>query len=327
MSHNFSLALREQVHNQVLVVIGVGNHREIVVRIDFGQQTLDMSDFITIDCEVRTHDRVFSGNRTETDRFLGNIAIIMLFHPHDCGNGCGIVMAQQPSRRSLDCGFCRVLTTHREVTDHLPGRYIGIASLFNPLVDYLTITITNFSRNLSMPHGAGQQSFDSIYQPDEVGVSIRNLNLRNANLGARTLGNRTNCQRQITQFMQVSNLLVFISARTHSISQNTIVFSNNFFNITIEEIIIEAINQIFVDKALQAKKSQMIDVIQATHTRSVVGNHLSQALGILLMVSGLIEINQQERIIIVHILSISFLFSCFADSLTFNFIGNMLASC
>ena len=87
------------------------------------------------------------------------------------------------------------------------------------------------------------------------------------------------------------------------------------------------IDQIFIDKALQAEESQMVNVIQAAHTRSVVGNHSGQTLRILLMVSGLIEINQQERIIIAHILSISFLFSCFADSLTFNFIGNMLASC
>ena len=286
-----------------------------------------MSNFITIDCEIGAHDRVFGGNCAKTDRLLGNIAIIMLFHPHDCGNGCGVVMAQQPSRRSLDCGFCRVLTTHREVTDHLPGRYVGTAGLFNPLVDYLTITIADFSSNLSMPHGAGQQSFNGIYQPDEVGMSIGNFDLRNANLGARTLGNRTNRQRQITQFMQVSDLLVFIGTRTHSVGQNAVVFSNNLFNITIEEIVIETIDQIFIDKALQAKESQMIDVIQATHTRSVVGNHLGQALGILLMVSGLVEINQQERIIVIHILSISFLFSCLTDSLTFNFIGDVFSGC
>ena len=198
MSHNFSLALRKQVHNQVLIVIGVGNHGEIIVGIDFSQQTLDVSNFITIDCEIGTHDRVLGGNCAKADRLLGNITIIVLFHPHDCGNSCGIMMAQQPSRRSLDCGFRRVLTTHREITDHLPGRYIGTTGLFNPLVDDLTIAITDFSGNLRMPHGAGQQSFDSIHQPNEIGVSIGNLDLRNANLGARTLRDRTNCQRQIT---------------------------------------------------------------------------------------------------------------------------------
>ena len=306
VSHDFSLALGKQVHNQILIVIGVGNHGEIVVRVDFSQQTLDVSNFITINCEVGTHDRVFGGNCTKADRFLSNITIIMLFHPHDGGDCCSVVVAQQPSRRSLDCRFRRMLTAHREVTDHLPGRYIGTAGLFNPLVDYLTIAITDFSGNLSVPHGAGQQSLDSIHQPNEIGVSIRNLDLRNANLGARALGNRTNCQGQKTQLMQVSDLLVFISARTHGIGQNTIVFSNNLFNITIEEIVIETIDQIFVDKALQAEESQMVNIIQATHTGSVIGNHFGQTLRILLVMSSLIKVNQQKRIVIIHILSISF---------------------
>ena len=201
MSHNFILALRKQVHNQILIVIGVGNHGEIVVGIDFSQQTLDVSNFITIDCEIGTHDRVLGGNCAKADRFIFNIALIMMFHPHNCRNGCGVMVAQQPSRRSLDCRFNGMLTAHREVTDHLPRRYISAAGLFNPLINHLTIAITDFSSNLSMPHRAGQQSFDSIYQPDEVGVGIGNFDLRNANLSARTLGNRTNCQRQVTQFM------------------------------------------------------------------------------------------------------------------------------
>ena len=277
-----------------------------MVGINFSQQPLNMSDFITIDCEVRTHNRVFGGNRTKAHRLVLNVTAIVALHPHDCGNSCGVIVAQQPCARSLNGRFSRVLTTHREIADQSTRINRSVTGLLNPLIGNLAIAVADFCGNLGVPHRARQQSLNGIYQPYKVRMGIGNLDLGNAHFGAHTLGNRTNLQRQIAELPQVSDLLVFISAFTQSIGQHTIVFIQNFFQVTIEEVVIKAIDQIFVNKGLKAEESNMVDVSQSAHTRSVIRRHLNQILGILLMMGSLVEVNHQKRIVIIHSYQIPF---------------------
>ena len=252
-----------------------------MIRINFSKQSLNLSNFITINGEIRTHYAMFSRNSSKSNRLLSTITIIIILQPKDSRNCCSISKTKTPSRRRFNSGFRRLLTSHREIAQKTRDLDIVIASQILILLNNLTITISNFSRYLSMPHCTRQKSFNRINQPNKIWMGICNFNLRYTNCGSHTFRYGRNFKRKITKLMQLSNLLRFKSSFSKSSIQNTLIFGNNFLFRPVKEISVEPINKIFFNKSLKAKHSNFISILQAAHTRSIIRNHFGQSSRIL----------------------------------------------
>ena len=245
---------------------------------------------------------MFGRNCAESNAILCNITVIIIFKPHNCGDSGSVIKAEGPCRRRLDCGFHGMLTSHREITKHLTRVNSGVTSSFNPLVNNLSISLTNFCRYLSMPHSTRKHSLNGIYKPDKVRMCVRYFNLRNSHLSSHALGNRRNLKGKIAESVQISYLLAFICALTKSIIKDSFILGNNFIFWTTEEHCVEPVNKILLNKGLQAEECNSIYILKSAHTRSVVRNHFCQSFWILLMMCRLIKVNKQEWIIIFHFL-------------------------
>ena len=193
---------------------------------------------------------MLSGDCTISDRLLSAVAIIVLLKPHNCRNGCSVQERQAPTRRTFNCGFRRLLTTHREVAKQSSYRNIIIATYIVIFLHNLTIPIANFRGYLCMPHSGRQKSFDSIYQPNKVGVSVGNLDLRDTDRSSSTFWNSRDFQRKITEPMQISNLLRLECTGTECSIENSLVLCDNFLFWTIKEVIVKAFNEILLNKCL-----------------------------------------------------------------------------
>ena len=143
-----------------------------------------------------------------------------------------------------------MLTAHREIAKQSSYRNIVVATHVMVLLHNLAIPIANFRGYLRMPHGGRQQGLNSIHQPNEVGVSVGNLDLRDADRGSGAFRDSRDFQRKIAQSMQVSNFLRLKCTGTESSVENSILLYYNFLFWTIKEVIVKAFNDIFFDKRM-----------------------------------------------------------------------------
>ena len=240
---------------------------------------------------------MFKRNCTITNFISIGVAVINIFQPLDSGNGSSVSEAQQPSRGRSGSRFGAVLTTHGEVTQELGDTNTVFTAHVSVLLDDLTIALANFCRNLNVPDIAGERSFQSIGQPGKTRMGIYEYGLRNTDCGFSTFGNCVHCNGQITQAMQVANLLFAICAMAQRITNAVIVLGHNFLFTAVEEVVVEGIDQDGLTIALAAPINNAINIIQSAHTRSTGRINAGKTLGILLCVSCLIKVDQNKRII------------------------------
>ena len=204
VSQDFFLTSGDNIIHHIPVVIGIRYHREAGIRINLSQHTLDKGDFITINCEVSCHNRMLSGNSTDTNLILGAIGIVVIIQVRQCRNGRGLIERQQPRSRATSCIFHTAHTTETKVSHCHEGVCAGRSHIVILLSD-LVIFPTHSCVSAHGPHFSLEQALNPLNQPCEARMSITHLNNGNTHIHNSTFGQRTNFQRQITQLMEFNN--------------------------------------------------------------------------------------------------------------------------
>ena len=97
MSHDFILELRQDIIDQIPVVVGIRHHAETHIRIQLGQRPADKSDLVAIDSEVRTHHTMLGADSAKRNRLFFTITAIHFFQIRNCRNSGRIQEAQAPT--------------------------------------------------------------------------------------------------------------------------------------------------------------------------------------------------------------------------------------
>ena len=115
VGENFILTSRDNIIYHIPVVVGIRHHRKTGVGINLSQHTLDKSGFITIHCEVSSHNRVFGRNSTDTNAIFCALSIIEIIQIRQSRNGRGLIERQEPR--------CRATRVSRGADERSARRY------------------------------------------------------------------------------------------------------------------------------------------------------------------------------------------------------------
>ncbi len=112
MRQHIILDLRQNDVDQVPIVIAVTDHGEILVRIDFFQQTPNVRHLITINGEIGAHNTMFCRQSAVGHLVILCTASVIMLQPEDSWD-CGSVKEAQAERsRTLGSAFYALLAAH-----------------------------------------------------------------------------------------------------------------------------------------------------------------------------------------------------------------------
>ena len=90
---NFIFERWDDVIHQIPIVIGVTDHAERCVGIDFSEHPPDEGNFVTINSIVGSHNTVFSAYCTHSNLGVRDICIVILVNVGESGNSACFVEA------------------------------------------------------------------------------------------------------------------------------------------------------------------------------------------------------------------------------------------
>ena len=96
MSHDFILELRQDIIDQIPVIIGVRHHTEAHIGIQLRQRPADESDLVAIDSEVRTHHTMLGTDSAKRNGLFFAIAAIHFFQIRNRRDSSRIQKTQTP---------------------------------------------------------------------------------------------------------------------------------------------------------------------------------------------------------------------------------------
>ena len=88
-----------------------------------------------------------------------------------------------------------------------------------------------------------------------------------------TFGKCTNLDGKITEIVECSYLLDGICTLAESVTENSFVLRTDFISGFVEKLVIEIVNEIFLDECLQSEEYEVV-VVNTRHTRGHIGDEL-----------------------------------------------------
>ena len=250
---------------------------------------------------------------TESHRLIGAVAVIDVLQIRDYGDGGSIQEGQTPTSASLDGRLQAFLATEIKSAERSCTRQIIIAGQSIVAVDNFTVCITDCGGQHRMPHFCGNQTFQGLREPSEVRMCVGNTKHRTLHRDTSAFGNCHNFNGQVAQLVQVCDFLHTVHTLAKGCVHYPLVVGHYLVKRLAEELIIEVINEVCLNEALQLEHNHLIPTLHSAHTRSEIGDRLGNSLGQHFCVDSLVEVNQKHRIHFNHI-SITSIFSCFLVS-------------
>ena len=290
--HNLVSQLRKNIVNDVPVIVRVKNCGETGVGVNLGQQTAQESNFVSVNRIVGTHNRMFSAGRTECDRLFGAIAIIHFLQIRDSRNGCSVQERQTPTSTGFNGRFQTFLTTEVKCSQCSCTRYIVITGIVVILVYDVTISSTNSCSQHRMPHFSGNQTFERLWQPSEVGMSVGNAEHRHVHRHDSTFRQRHNLNRQIAETVECFDFLNLVSILTEGCIHNSSVLAHNLIERLVEKFIVEIVDKVGLNETLQTEHYDLIPSLNSAHSGSEVRHGLRDVLRQHFSVNRLVKVDK-----------------------------------
>jgi hypothetical protein len=223
---------------------------------------------------VGTHHEVFSGNRTEGNLFLLAVTVVVMLQVRDDRNGGAVHKGQAPSGTSLQSGIKALVATEVKVTEGTTARNVVIAGLIVPLIHNLTISVADSGTDHRIPHLGGNQGFKSLTEPSEIRVGVRDAEDGAMDGDDDTLRERDHLNRQVTQSVEVANLVVVTEAFSEGIIHDTGVLGDNLILWLVEEVFLEIVNEPGLTECLEAEIHDTIPSFNSGRARSKITDRL-----------------------------------------------------
>ena len=217
---------------------------------------------------------MLSGNRAEGNLFLLTVAVVVMLQVRDDRNGGAVHKGQTPSGTSLQSRVKTLVATEVKVTEGTTARSIVIAGLVKPLVHNLTISVTDSGTHHRIPHLSRNQGFKSLTEPSEIRVGVRDAEDRAMDRDDDTLRERNHLNRQITQTMELLNLLIVTETLSECVVHNPGILCDHLFLGLIEEVLVEVVNKPGLAECLETEVHNPIPSVNSRRARGEVTDRL-----------------------------------------------------
>ena len=129
-----------------------------------------------------------------------------------------------------------------------------------------------------MPHFSGNQTFERLRQPSEVGMSVGNAEHRHVHRHDSTFRQRHNLNRQIAETVECFDFLNLVSILTEGCIHNSSVLAHNLIERLVEKFIVEIVDKVGFNETLQTEHYDLIPSLNSAHSGSEVRHGLRYVL-------------------------------------------------
>jgi hypothetical protein len=233
---------------------------------------------------------MLSGNSTECNLFLLTVTIVVMLEVRNHRNGSGVHKRQTPSGSSLESSIQTLVTTEVKVTEGTAARNIVITGLVIPLVHDFTVGVPDGRTDHRIPHLSGDEGFQSLTEPSEVRMGVGDAEDRAMDGDNHTFRKGNDLDREVTQAVQASNLLVVAEVLAKGVVHNPGILSHDLFLRLVEEVLVEVVNEPGLAERLETEVYHTVPTVYTGRTRGEIGDTLGHALVEHLGVNSLVKV-------------------------------------
>jgi hypothetical protein len=208
----------------------------------------------------------------------------------DDRDGGTIHERQTPSGTGLQSRIKSLVATEVKITEGATARNIIITGLVIPLVNNLTVSVTDSSTDHRIPHLSGNQRFKSLTEPSEVRMGVGDAEDRAMDGDNHTFRKGNDLDREVTQAVQASNLLVVAEVLAKGVVHNPGILSHDLFLRLVEEVLVEVVNEPGLAERLETEVYHTVPTVYTGRTRGEIGDTLGHALVEHLGVNSLVKV-------------------------------------